>query len=440
MAADRRRVVEALQDELTRTSPTARPHEHAALAYRLGLAEAEAAPGDASALRRALASYERAAAGFDPRFDPVEHARVLNAAGAAHRTLGAAERAASLFGEAARLLAGRGRDDERAAAFSNLGLVRTDQGRAAEAAAAFDVAVALFDDATAGGRRGRAAAVLNRGLARAATGTAEGLDAALADYEDALAGLDADEAPYQRALGLHAVGVACTSLADARPEAREALLDRAVAAFSESLHTFTRDDLPFQHALALHNLGRAWAAQAGLTSLRRALGYIEDALAVLDPRLHADAWRHAHASLTGVEAKLAGLGAAANRTTHFATLAAEASDDERHRLLTARLVRLLALPEPARASALVDLALAGARLGPSATRALVEAELTVAMELPSEALEAVLAARVAAHERLDDTLRDGADRALDQAIGDALGGPQRVWVRDRLYSLGFERP
>ncbi|CAN5538182.1 hypothetical protein BH18ACT1_BH18ACT1_06240 [soil metagenome] len=169
MAVDRRRVVEALEEELARTSATTRPHEHAVLAYRLGLAQAETAPGDAAALRRALASYERAAAGFDPRFDPVEHARVLNAAGAAHRTLGAAERAASLFREAARLLQGRGRDDERAAALSNLGLVRTDQGRPEEAAAAFDVAVPLFDTAAPGGRRGRATAVLNRDLARAAS-------------------------------------------------------------------------------------------------------------------------------------------------------------------------------------------------------------------------------------------------------------------------------
>ncbi|CAN5538013.1 hypothetical protein BH18ACT1_BH18ACT1_06230 [soil metagenome] len=236
------------------------------------------------------------------------------------------------------------------------------------------------------------------------------------------------------------MGTACTALAEARPEHRHALLERAVTSFSACLDTFTRDELPFQHALALHNLGRAWAGYGVVAALRRALGCIEDALAVLDPRLHADAWRHAHASLTGVEAQLVGLGAAADRTTHFVALAADASDEERNRLLGARLVRLLALPEPGRAAALVDLAFAGARLGPVATRALVEAELTVAMELPNEALEAVLAARVAAHGLLDEARRDEADRALDQAIGDALNGPQRVWIRDRLYNLGFERP
>ena len=40
----------------------------------------------------------------------------------------------------------------------------------------------------------------------------------------------------------------------------------------------------------------------------------------------------------------------------------------------------------------------------------------------------------------DEESRIDADRALDQAIGDALGGPQRVAVRDFLESEGWERP
>jgi hypothetical protein len=114
---DAAEAIQALEHALSRTPRAQRPHEHAAIAYRLGLAHAESPVGPPPAnLRRALACYEVAADLFDPRFDPVEHARVLNAAGAAHRGLGDQGRAAALFEEASRLLTGRGRDDEQAAA------------------------------------------------------------------------------------------------------------------------------------------------------------------------------------------------------------------------------------------------------------------------------------------------------------------------------------
>ena len=45
------------------------------------------------------------------------------------------------------------------------------------------------------------------------------------------------------------------------------------------------------------------------------------------------------------------------------------------------------------------------------------------------------------HRSIDDEeARVEADRALDQAIADALGGPQRVAVRDFLEGEGWERP
>ena len=40
----------------------------------------------------------------------------------------------------------------------------------------------------------------------------------------------------------------------------------------------------------------------------------------------------------------------------------------------------------------------------------------------------------------DPNGRPDASRALDQAVGDALNGPQRVLVRDFLAAQGFERP
>jgi hypothetical protein len=65
----------------------------------------------------------------------------------------------------------------------------------------------------------------------------------------------------------------------------------------------------------------------------------------------------------------------------------------------------------------------------------------VLIELPTEQLGFGLQARFDAHRRLEEgDVRDDADRALDQAVSDALQGPQRIAVRDFLYSLGWERP
>ncbi|MEO7442742.1 MAG: tetratricopeptide repeat protein, partial [Acidimicrobiales bacterium] len=147
-------------------------------------------------LRKALAAFDVAAGIFDPRMDPVEHARVLNGAGAAHRALGDRRKAVSLFTKAAELFEGREREDELASALSNMGLVRTELGDADAAVEAFDRAASLFDVTSDNGRRGWLATVLNRGQAHAAKGTAEGLEAALEDYETAEAELDVDEAPY----------------------------------------------------------------------------------------------------------------------------------------------------------------------------------------------------------------------------------------------------
>ncbi|MGH9279241.1 MAG: hypothetical protein ACRD12_14185, partial [Acidimicrobiales bacterium] len=80
--SDRAAVIKSLEDQLARTPRGDRPHEYAALSYRLGLAYAESTGTQGEGLRKALTHFDAAAAIFDPRYDPVEHARVLNAAGA----------------------------------------------------------------------------------------------------------------------------------------------------------------------------------------------------------------------------------------------------------------------------------------------------------------------------------------------------------------------
>lgn len=437
---DRQEVIQALEKQLRTTPRASRPYEYATVAYRLGLAHAESPLGSPQeGLRKALANFEEAAAIFDPRYDPVEHARVINAAGAAHRALGNRPKAAELFAQAAELFEGRNRDAERAAALNNLGLVRTEMGELAAAVEAFDAAADLFDTTEAEGRRGRVATLHNRGQAHAAQGTEEGLEAALADYEEARSELDPADAPYHYGLVHHSIGTTCSALAGVRQEDRREFLQEAVKAFTESLQIFTRSAFPYQHALATHNLGLAYAALGGLTNLRRALASFEDAVATLDPRLHGDAWRQAYASLERTEKQLAETEPGMSRTDHFVNLAADLRRDDRAALVKDRMMRFFSLPEHGRVQ-LAELSLSAARLGEKRGRGVYETILLTVMETPRDVQETAIDAIWEAHRQLHGDARETADRELDQAIGDALGGPQRVFVRDRLYALGWERP
>ncbi len=461
--ADRKVVIQGLEKQLRNTSRATRPYEYAAVSYRLGLAYAESPLGSPQeGLRKALACFEEAAAIFDPRYDPTEHARVLNAAGAAHRSLGNRTKAASLFEQAADLLEGKDRDGERAAALNNVGLVRTEVGEPERAVEAFDLAADLFDTTTADGRRGRVATLHNRGQAHASQGTEEGLEAALADYEEARSDLDADDAPYHYGLIHHSIGVTCSALAsmhapragsgvtatpdtaDAETEAAEAevrrqFLGEAIRAFTESLEIFTRVAFPYQHALAKHNLALAYAALGGVTHLRRALASAEDAVAMLDTRLHADAWRQAFATLERIEKELGVLAPGMSRTAHFVNLAADLRRDDRADVVKERLFRLYAQPDHGRVP-LTEFSVATAALGEGRARGIIEAELSLMMEMNQEVQQVSLLAIWDAHRQLEGEAREIADGELDQAIGDALGGPQRVFVRDFLYERGWERP
>ena len=442
-SVDRRRAIADLEAQLARTPRAQRPHDHAALAYRLGLAHAEAPVGNPEdGLRKALTYFDTASAIFDPRHDPVEHARVLNGAGAARRALGDRTRAAELFERSVALLEGRERDDELAGVLNNLGLVRSELGRFDEAIEACDAAVALFDIGSAEGRRGRVAALHSRGSASAGKGTDDALEAALADFRLAATGLDAEEAPYHHGLVHHSIGVTYTALAARKPQERPALLANAIAAFDEALTVFMRTAFPFQHALVKHNLGLAWLNRGGLTSMRRALASFEDAVSMFDSRVHADAWRQSYGALERTEKELEAIAPGLSRADHFVGLLAVVDSDERLRLTKERLTVLLALPvENRRRSALTELALASARLPYDEARVVMEAELSVLIELPTEYQETGLRARFDANRRLEsEEARERADRALDQAIGDALQGPQRIGVRDFLYSIGWERP
>jgi len=439
--ADRLSTIRSLEAQLIATAKAAQPYQHATIAYRLGLAYAEHPTGPVEdSLRRALASYDVAASLFDPRFDPVEHARVVNAAGAAHRSLGDIDHAGELFKRADTLLEKHGRNDERAAVLNNLGLARAAQGRTAEAIEHFTAAIELFDTSAPDGQRGWVAALLNRGQARSAGGDEAGFRAALEDYNLALPEVDSGEAAYHYGLLYFNIGVASMGLATVAPDEARPLLEDAADSFGESLSVFTRTGFPFQHALAKYNLGFAVERLDGVANLRLALACYEDALAALDTRLHIPQRDQAFASLMRVEERLASWAPTPGRAHHFVSLVADSVPEDRVPLMRDRLLRYLALPGPPRLKALTELALAEYWLGPERARVLIEAELAVLVDLPNEFLQVSLEARLAALQELSEEEAEVAGRALDDAVGAQLGLPQRLFVRDFLYARGWERP
>jgi len=439
---DRQEVIRNLEHQLAATNRSDRPYEYARLAYRLGLAYAESTGTQADGVRKALALYDSAAAIFDPRFDPVEHAMVLNAAGAGHRVLGSRDKAAELFEKAIAYFEGGDRPDLLAIAQNNLGLVRSELGQLPAAVEAFDRALDLFDADSPDGRRARIATLQNRGQARAAMGTADALVEALADYEQANAEIDFDEAPYHFALVQHSIGVALSALASEQPEDADRLLREAIGAFEECLGVFLRTTFPYQFSLAKHNLGLAYARLGGVTNQRRALASFEDTVAMLDTRVHHDAWRQAYASLERVEQELAGSShPAMTRSQHFAAMLAAVRDDDRRKLLRERSLHYMALPEPRRTQALAELDRDVASVAEERARHVIADHLLVIVELPAEQQRVALHALWEGHKAIDDPeVRASADRALDWAVGDALQGPQRILVRDFLEELGWERP
>lgn len=438
--ADEAASIARLEAELLATPRETRPYEHALVAHRLGLARAEAASGSSTDdLRRSLANFDAAAALLDPRYHPVEHGRVLTAAGSVQRSLGEPNRALELFIRAARLTTGRVSDDEAAAMHNNIGLALLEVGDHLRAIERFNQAVAMFDVGTAGGRRGMAAALHNRGLARAASGRPEDLVAAIVDHDLALEAVGFEEAPLHHGLVHQSRGVAAAAMAAADPEAAATWRQAATASFTSALDVFTWPDHPMHHGIVSYNLGRIRAAGASIVGCQQAVVCFEDAVTAFDPRRQAAPWRQAYDALAEAEQLLAIEHPGWTRTDHVVALL-HADPSGAQRLIRRRLVRWLASPLPARAAALTDF-----------VRAIMRAEwqigcealvllLSTVMELPLEAQTAVFDALVTVRSAADRTGREVIDRLVDRAIADALNGPQRVFVRDHLTSGGFERP
>ena len=151
-----------------------------------------------------------------------------------------------------------------------------------------------------------------------------------------------------------------------------------------------------------HNLGLAHESLGGTANLRRALASFEDALAVLDTRLHADAWKQAYASLERVEKVLAGVVPGMTRIDHFAALLAGIGLDERVVLVRERVFRLLAQPPPRNMTALAELFRAIGLLSYDDARKIYEAVMKLVIELPQDTQSLSLQALISGHASIED--------------------------------------
>ncbi len=458
--------VEDLEAALEAVSLAEAPDDWALAAYRLAVARSEAAsrPED---IDQALEMLDKAARILTAERAPVEHGRILTAAANCHRAGGRADRALELFGRAADLIAPRAPAVEHAAALINLGLAHCEAGRPEPAIEALDRAVELMtggreqrSDIAASGRgphdgptafqTGRGdgdvsgpddeagrllgAALINRAQARQSLGRDEDLQAALDDYQGAMAALPSSS--LQAGMAAHGLGAAVLELC--RRGVSGPTPEKAVGAFEQSLSVLSHSSFPFHHAVARHSLALAFEMRGGPGDLARALNSAHASLSVFDPRLHESHWRTAHATLARLEAALDDADPPIGRMGHVARLLAATDETEREQLLRDRLLRAASLPPMGMSAALDALVDSLAGLGLDDYREVLRTLIGVLMELPDQLLEAACETLCRVHADHDST--EVLDEALDGVITDRLFGPQRVRVRDLLEASGWVRP
>ena len=487
----------ALEAHLGTLDPAKQPDAWAVAAYRLGVALTESASENPQATaERALTLFKRASSLLDPGRAPLEHARIVNAAGAVWRSIGDRPRAIEAFRRAAQLMEGRARDVELGAALSNLGLVLMENGDPQSAVLTFERAQRILRPSPGSeGRSGQfgdnnhadnradkltgkhadnhadnradnqadkqtgkhadnhadnhgerrrafAAAALNLAQALLAIHTRSMNGDGSTSEPDSLA-----SAFVAVAEGLSVVDSGSAPLQVAMLEHTQGLLwmeerefGEARRSFSRCLNVFTRSTFPFQHAIASFN--RARAAES-LGELGPALLDYEAAAQVFDPRLHRSQWLEAASRLTEVENRLRVDAPSAQRHDHVVAAIVSANTGDRSNFLRERLTRLLgAAPMPQR-SEFAMLFSAVQRLSDrdvEVADGLLRQTIEILMELPEELLESALLGLLEAHATLTPEIREAADRRLDRAIQELLMGPQRMRMRDILYNAGWERP
>jgi tetratricopeptide (TPR) repeat protein len=249
--------IRELEGRLARYPADRYPVQHGTAAFHLGVVLVDAGRHEEGEL--ALA---RAAELLDPDGLPVEHATALNARGAALRLLGRHEEAAAAFTQASRGFAAAERPLERGAAEFNLGLVQRELGVPDDALTALGRARELLDPTAA---PAQACAAAREEAATLLTLGRLGDAAAVAGEAEELAVRAGDEAG--RGASANVRGLALLGLE--QPE-------DAAAAFRDAAAASPRSVRPDGYAMAKANLAlaleRAGDAPRGRLAARQALG------------------------------------------------------------------------------------------------------------------------------------------------------------------------
>lgn len=417
------------------------PVAWAVAAYRAGFATAEEPSSNpAENQRAALGYYEQASEVLTAERAPLEHARIVNAAGSAHRMLGNAAKALKLFSEAAQLMSGRASIGEEASVLNNLGLAFSEAGHLDKAVEAFNKTIAILPTETDEHIRTLLATKHNLAQTHLAAGGVGGCDSAIAELNDALKLASGNEVSMHQGMIWHTLGIAYKARAALEPADAELLISDAIENFERSLSVFTSVGFPFQHAIAKHNLGHAYAALDDEESLQRALSYYDDAMNIFDPRLHKAQWTEAFTNAQAVETRLAVVVPGASRADHIATLIGSMDEIERLAFLRQRFAQMERLPETNQLDRLTEFAHAVITQPPESFVATLRTMIMVLMELPDSLLQTALRAQLSAHAMLDPHDQRACDFVLEEAINLQLFGPQRIRVRDILAEIGWERP
>ncbi len=150
-----------LEARLGTLDPAKQPDAWAVAAYRLGVALTESASENPQATaQRALTLFSQAASLLDVNRAPLEHARIVNASGAVWRSVGDGGRAIEAFRLATELMKGRARKVELGAALSNLGLALAENGDPLLAVATFERALMVLRPVDS---RSESSALIGRG-------------------------------------------------------------------------------------------------------------------------------------------------------------------------------------------------------------------------------------------------------------------------------------
>lgn len=161
---------------------------------------------------------------------------------------------------------------------------------------------------------------------------------------------------------------------------------------------------------------------------------------ILDVRMHREQWEQVFKNLELAEKGLKELGQQGTRAEHFVRLLGQEDDQTMVNRFRERLSEYTTLPDPRRVEALAELDVAMLGLPDDQASRLTNSWLSILMELPHEQFLAGLQARMIAHGTLGGEARERAVRILDNTIQNELLAPQRIRVRDTLYSIGYERP